>query len=116
MAGFPDSGGCHDGRKQRHQNRRTETVRQDVRISQYFDQYAYVAVIAPGAALLFGLLLVWPGIFPDGASSETSLGALGVFLIAACIAGQILRAIGDVAERTILEALRRNAVGMGALR
>lgn len=64
-----------------------------------FDQYEYVAVITPGATLLFGLLLIWPKILPDDALSETSVGTLGLFVIAAYIAGQILRAIGDVAER-----------------
>jgi hypothetical protein len=64
-----------------------------------FDQYEYVAVITPGATLLFGLLLIWPNILPDDALSETSVGTLGLFLIAAYIVGQILRAIGDVAEQ-----------------
>ena len=64
-----------------------------------FDQYEYVAVIAPGATLLFGLLLIWPSILSDDALSEASVGTLGLFLIAAYIVGQILRAIGDVAER-----------------
>jgi len=70
-------------------------------LAKSFDQYEYVAVITPGAALLLGLLLTFPGILPGKSDSDIGLGALGIFLVAAYVAGQILRAIGDVAEKKL---------------
>jgi hypothetical protein len=68
-------------------------------IGKNFDQYEYVAVITPGAALLIGILLLWHDNVPLDASKETGLGALGLFLVAAFVAGQILQAIGESLAR-----------------
>lgn len=67
-------------------------------ITNSFDQYEYVAVIMPGAAFLFGLMIALPGRLPWTVDKDFSLGLLGIFLVAAYVAGQILRAIGDVVE------------------
>jgi hypothetical protein len=64
-----------------------------------FDQYEYVAVIIPGATLLFGALVALPGRLPWVFDKDFGLGGLGVFLVASFVTGQILRAVGDVAER-----------------
>jgi hypothetical protein len=65
-----------------------------------FDQYEYVAVIIPGATLLFGLSIEWPQyLHMASENEELSLGELGLFLIAAFIAGQLLQSLGDVLER-----------------
>lgn len=67
--------------------------------SKSFDQYEYVAVITPGAALLLGLVLIFPNAIPVKPGADIGLGPLGFFLIASYVAGHILRAIGDVVER-----------------
>lgn len=68
-------------------------------ITKSFDQYEYVAVIVPGAALLLGLHMVWPEHLALTADREITLGTFGMFVIAAFVVGQILRAIGDLAEK-----------------
>jgi hypothetical protein len=68
-------------------------------ITKGFDQYEYVAVIIPGATLLFALSIAFPDRFPLTFDKNLSLGALGIFLIAAYVTGHVLRAIGDIAEK-----------------
>lgn len=68
-------------------------------ITKGFDQYEYVAVIVPGLAFLLGLSLAMPGRLPWTFDKDLSIGAFGIFLIAAYVVGQVLRAIGDVVER-----------------
>jgi len=64
-----------------------------------FDQYEYVAVIIPGATLLFGLSIEWPKyLHMASESKELSVGELGLFLVAAFIAGQLLQSLGDALE------------------
>lgn len=64
-------------------------------VTKSFDQYEYVAVITPGATLLLGLAFVLFEHFPWAADKDVSLGLLGIFLIAAYVTGQFVRAIGD---------------------
>jgi hypothetical protein len=68
-------------------------------ITKSFDAYEYVAVIIPGATLLAGLVIAFANPFPWSLSKDLSIGALGMFLIAAYVAGQVLRAVGDFAEK-----------------
>lgn len=68
-------------------------------ITKGFDQYEYVAIIVPGLALLLGVSIAAPGRLPWTFDKDLTIGAFGIFLIAAYIAGHVLRAIGDVAER-----------------
>jgi hypothetical protein len=64
-----------------------------------FDQYEYVAVIIPGATLLLGLSIEWPQyLHMASENKELSLGELGLFLVAAFIAGQMLQSVGDLLE------------------
>ncbi len=63
-----------------------------------FDQYEYVAVITPGAALLFGLYLVLRPNIPFSDLKDIGIGTFGAFLVAAYVIGHILRAVGDVFE------------------
>jgi hypothetical protein len=67
-------------------------------ITKGFDQYEYVAIIVPGLALLLGLSIALPGRLPWTFDKDLSVGAFGIFLIAAYVSGHVLRAIGDVAE------------------
>jgi hypothetical protein len=64
-------------------------------ITKSFDQYEYVAVITPGATLLLGLALVAFEQFPWTSEKDIGVGFLGLFLVAAYVTGQFLRAIGD---------------------
>jgi hypothetical protein len=61
-----------------------------------FDQYEYVAVIVPGATLLLGLSIEWPQYLQMASDKNLSLGALGLFLVVAFIAGQAIHSVGDV--------------------
>lgn len=67
-------------------------------ITKSFDQYEYIGVVIPGATLLFGLLLIWSEPFRSSISKDFSLGALGLFVIAAYVVGHIVRALGDFFE------------------
>lgn len=66
-------------------------------ITKGFDQYEYVAVIVPGATLLFGVSLVLPDRLWTF-DKDLGIGAAVILLIGAYIAGHVLRAIGDLAE------------------
>lgn len=64
-----------------------------------FDQYEIVAVVVPGSALLLGFLL---RSHPDvlmGSGKETSIGDLGLLVIGAYVAGQILQSIAEILDR-----------------
>lgn len=67
-------------------------------ITKSFDQYEYIAVITPGATLLLGLALVAFEKLPWTGEKDIGLGFLGMFLIAAYVTGQFLRAIANGIE------------------
>jgi hypothetical protein len=73
---------------------------------KYFDRYEVVAVALPGAAFLLFMWYLRPELF--GAETlkikDITLGALGIFAIAAMIAGQLLQGFGNVVE-LLLNAL-----------
>ncbi len=76
---------------------------EDPKSEKYLDRYEVVAVALPGAALL---LFVWnlrPELF--GAAQielkDVTVGALGIFTIAALIAGQIVQAVANVVEEIL---------------
>ena len=65
-----------------------------------FDFYGTVGVIAPGMVLIVGAVVL---LFPDHgkdiqAIAGISLGSLGVGLILAYVAGQLLQAVGNGVE------------------
>lgn len=65
-----------------------------------FDFYGTAGVIAPGMVFIVGLVILF---FPDRSNdlmaiSNVSLGSLGVGLILAYVAGQLLQAIGNAIE------------------
>jgi|ERR1051326_607691 hypothetical protein len=64
-----------------------------------FDQYEYVAVIIPGAALLLGLGVEWPQSLHLGFDKQLSLGDLGIFVVAAYLTGQLVQALAEIFER-----------------
>jgi hypothetical protein len=72
-----------------------------------FDQYEYVAVITPGAALLLGLSLEWPQHLHLVSNKELSLGDLGLFLVAAYLTGQLVQALAEFLDRGFWMAVGR---------
>jgi hypothetical protein len=67
-------------------------------VNRTFDFYEYAGYIIPGSALILGLLLF----FPEGRALFTkegvTFGELGLFIIVAYAAGQLLQAIGNYIE------------------
>ena len=61
--------------------------------------YDIFGVMAPGAALLAGLLLVLGDLDAASLVEEVSIGGLGVFAIIAYPAGQLVQAIGNILEK-----------------
>jgi hypothetical protein len=70
---------------------------------KYLDRYEVVAVALPGAALLLFAWYLYPALF--GAAKfelkDISVGTLGVFAIAAVIAGEVVQAIANLAEELL---------------
>lgn len=60
--------------------------------------YDYVAVITPGAALLFGLFFVSPELKAAFTGEGFSAGNLGLFVLVSYIAGQLIAAGGNLVE------------------
>jgi hypothetical protein len=67
-------------------------------MNRNFDFYEYAGIIIPGTVLVMGL--VW--LFPDGralfSKEGVTLGELGLFVIIAYAAGQLVQAIGNGLE------------------
>jgi len=67
-------------------------------MNRTFDFYEYAGIIVPGAVLVMGL--VW--LFPDSrtlfSKEGVTIGELGLFVIVAYAAGQLVQAIGNYVE------------------
>ena len=72
---------------------------------KYFDRYEVVAVALPGAAFLLFMSFLRPDLFGAEALKikDITLGALGLFAIAAMIAGQLIQGFGNVVELILNE-------------
>lgn len=70
---------------------------------KYLDRYEVVAIALPGAALLLFAWYLHPELF--GAAKfelkDVTVGALGIFTIAALIAGQVVQAVANVVEEIL---------------
>jgi hypothetical protein len=70
---------------------------------KYLDRYEVVAVALPGAALLLFMWYLRPELF--GAAKfelkDISVGTLGIFTIAALIAGQVVQAVANLVEELL---------------
>lgn len=66
-----------------------------------FDAYEYISVIAPGAVLSLGVILLWPATKEMFFSSNVSVGELGLFLIIAYVAGHLLQSVGNAIEKAL---------------
>ena len=70
---------------------------------KYLDRYEVVAVAIPGAAFLLFLWYLHPELV--GAQNfelkDVTLGTLGIFAIAAVVAGQLVQTVANVAEEIL---------------
>lgn len=60
--------------------------------------YEVAAVIVPGAVLLLAANLLWPGYMDGIPKLDISIGGLGIFVIIAYVAGQLLQSLGNLLE------------------
>lgn len=76
---------------------------EESKTEKYLDRYEVVAVALPGAALILFLVYLHPEL--TGASrldlKDTSIGALGIFTVAALIAGQFVQGIANIVEEVL---------------
>lgn len=85
-----------------------------------FDAYETTGIVVPGAALLFGLWLLFPSELPNGIElKDISLGTFGLFAVAAFCAGHLVQAPGNLIESALwwifgrpTERLRRTGNGL----
>lgn len=66
-----------------------------------FNAYEYIGVIAPGAVLSLGVILLWPETKELFLNSNVSVGELGLFLIIAYVAGHLLQSVGNAIEKVL---------------
>ncbi|MBW2045506.1 MAG: hypothetical protein JRI96_11585 [Deltaproteobacteria bacterium] len=62
-----------------------------------FSLYEFSGILIPGAMILFGIALIFPEI-ERVLLKDISLGDLGLFVLLAYAAGQIIQAIGNILE------------------
>ncbi len=70
-------------------------------VARVLSAYEYGAVIGPGALFLYGVMLLAPPASPLLNPSGLTVGDLGVFLILAFVAGQILQSAGNLLETAV---------------
>lgn len=68
-------------------------------MSDKFDAYEYIGVIAPGAVVVFALTFVSPQMKQFIVSGGTTVGGLGFYLILSFIAGHLLQGLGNWFEK-----------------
>jgi len=64
-------------------------------MSEKFNAYEYIGVIAPGSVVVFAVTLVSPEVKQFLVDDGTTLGGLGLFLILSFIAGHLLQGLGN---------------------
>ncbi|PLX93320.1 MAG: hypothetical protein C0621_08000 [Desulfuromonas sp.] len=64
-------------------------------MSEKFNAYEYIGVIAPGTVVVFAVTLVSPEVKQFLVDGGTTLGGLGLFLILSFIAGHLLQGLGN---------------------
>ena len=63
-----------------------------------FDIYEFAGILTPGAIVLFGIGQLHPSIGTAIATQDISFGGLGIFVILAYAAGQLIQAAGNWVE------------------
>jgi hypothetical protein len=67
-------------------------------MSESFDPYEYVGVIAPGSVALFGAMYLYPDVKSLFGGTEVNVGGLGLFLIASLVVGHLVQGVGNALE------------------
>lgn len=67
-------------------------------MSESFDPYEYVGVIAPGSVALFGAMYLYPDVKTLFGGTEINVGGLGLFLIASLVVGHLVQGFGNALE------------------
>ena len=65
-----------------------------------FTYYDLTGILAPGAVLLVGVLLLFADLRAALLVEDFSVGGLGLFVILAYVTGQLTQAVGNVLEKT----------------
>ena len=68
-------------------------------MSDRFDAYEYVGVIAPGSVAIFAAAFLFPEVRQLMTGADVSVGGLGLFVIMSYVAGHLLQAVGNAVER-----------------
>lgn len=68
-------------------------------MSDKFDAYEYVGLIAPGSVAIFAAALLFPDLRQLTAGPDISVGGLGLFVIMSYVAGHLLQAVGNFVEK-----------------
>lgn len=63
-----------------------------------FSFYEFTGVLLPGATLLFGIIWLEPSVKAFLIDGEITIGALGIFTIAAYLAGHLIQSFGNIFE------------------
>jgi hypothetical protein len=63
-----------------------------------FDFYEFTGILAPGAVLLVGICLIYPGAGLLLLGKDVSFGELGLFVILAYVAGHLMQAVSSILE------------------
>lgn len=75
-------------------------------MSEKFNAYDYIAVIAPGSVIVVGLAVLYLYQGQDISKEQFGIGDLGIFLILAFVFGQLLQAIGNWLEEVFWKCNR----------
>jgi hypothetical protein len=67
-------------------------------MNRTFDFYEYAGIIVPGAVLLMAIVLLFPESRALFSKEAVTLGELGLFIIVAYAAGQLVQAVGNFIE------------------
>ncbi len=68
-------------------------------MSDQFNAYEYVGVIAPGSIIMFGATLIYPDLKELISGEGVTIGGLGIFIILAYIVGHLLQGVGNFFEK-----------------
>lgn len=68
-------------------------------MSDKFNAYEYVGVIAPGSVIVFGATLIYPDLKELLSAEGVTIGGLGIFIILAYIVGHLLQGLGNFFEK-----------------
>src|SRR6266540_6520618 len=70
-------------------------------MSDRFNAYEYIAVIAPGSIIVFGASFIFPELKALFGEEGVSVGGLGVVLILSFVVGHLLQAFGNMFEKCL---------------